>query len=70
MNQVNILNDSLYLGATQYDENFSVVPAGNGWKIKLGGEIEGRKTLDFIYVAADLTETLCQTIYPPTPPSS
>ena len=62
---VNNLGYCLYLGATQYDENYNIVPSGDGWKILLGEAPDGRKTLKFVYVASDLTETTMDELDPP-----
>lgn len=42
---INILLDSLYFGAIQYDEMFNIIPAGNGWKIKIVDGPDGWKIL-------------------------
>lgn len=63
---ISVLSDCLYLGATGYDENYNVIPLGDGWKICLGQTLDGRASLKFIYVASDLSETVCDELDPPT----
>ena len=56
MSKVTILCNGLYFGATEYDENFNNIPAGNGWCIHTKLKEDGRYSLVFSYIDADNVE--------------
>lgn len=60
------LGDALLLGNYGYDENYSIIPAANSWKIKYNVRVDGTLELIFSYIDASLNESTLYTFNPPS----